>query len=199
MNQELCSLLKTLDANKVTTRFAYQCAPLLTGLKVSHLWQVSNEDVEEALTLCHGNGLSNAVLCGCRRQSLLFVYDAEKLGAYVRKKEIRAFLTDFGYDHTELGPLVQEMAERHAAYIRGAGTYPHELGVLLGYPLEDVEGYILHNGENALYTGYWKVYGNVSEAKALFERFNEAKAQVLRCLMTGHSLFGLQQKPMAGL
>lgn len=41
--------------------------------------------------------------------------------------------------------------------------FPHEMGILLGYPVEDVEGFIINNGKNELYTGYWKVYDNLTK------------------------------------
>ena len=34
------------------------------------------------------------------------------------------------------------------------GAFPHEIGLLLGYPVEDVLGFIRHQGKNYLYTGY---------------------------------------------
>ena len=53
--------------------------------------------------------------------------------------------------------------------------FPHEMGLLLGYPVEDVEGFIENKGHNYLYAGYWKVYGHVEEKKALFNRYEEAR------------------------
>ena len=34
------------------------------------------------------------------------------------------------------------------------GAFPHEIGLLLGYPVEDVLGFIRYQGKNYLYTGY---------------------------------------------
>ena len=51
---------------------------------------------------------------------------------------------------------------------RKGKRFPHEIGVLLGYPAEDVKGFVVNEGKNYLYSGYWKVYGDLSEAKQLF-------------------------------
>ncbi len=32
--------------------------------------------------------------------------------------------------------------------------FPHEMGLLLGYPVEDVVGFMENNGKNYLYSGY---------------------------------------------
>ena len=42
-------------------------------------------------------------------------------------------------------------------------NFPHEIGVFLGYPLDDVIGFIEHKPYYLV--GDWKVYQNVNEAK----------------------------------
>ena len=66
--------------------------------------------------------------------------------------------------------------------------FPHEMGLFLGYPVEDVEGYLNNNGENSLYTGYWKVYENLDEKFRLFKSFEAAKENIIRFLAQGVSI-----------
>ena len=40
-----------------------------------------------------------------------------------------------------------------------AADFPHEIGVFLGYPLEDVVGFIRHRGKCFTCCGCWKSYG----------------------------------------
>ena len=42
-------------------------------------------------------------------------------------------------------------------YASGEQGFPHEIGVFLGYPVEDVEGYMQNDGKNFLLVGYWKM------------------------------------------
>ena len=56
------------------------------------------------------------------------------------------------------------------------------MGLLLGYPIEDVRGFIEHNGCGCLYSGYWKVYRNVPLKKKMFEDFEKAKESVIQLL-----------------
>ena len=58
--------------------------------------------------------------------------------------------------------------------------FPHEMGLLLGYPIEDVRGFIEHNGCGCLYSGYWKVYRNVPVSYThldVYKRQLQARAQ----------------------
>ena len=52
--------------------------------------------------------------------------------------------------------------------------FPHELGLLLGYPAEDVRGFMGIGYKKCLYTGYWKVYEKAEEKIALFSEYDRA-------------------------
>ena len=54
--------------------------------------------------------------------------------------------------------------------------------MLLGYPIEDVVGFMEHSGKEYLYSGYWKVYENVSAKKQIFVRYDEARETLIRLL-----------------
>ena len=51
------------------------------------------------------------------------------------------------------------------------------MGIFLGYPLEDVKGFIEFNGKESLYVGYWKVYSKLEEKLALFQKYDEAQSR----------------------
>ena len=59
------------------------------------------------------------------------------------------------------------------------------MGLLLGYPVGDVYGFIINKGKNYLYTGYWKVYDNLTETLKLFEQFEQAKELMIRRVNAG--------------
>ena len=45
------------------------------------------------------------------------------------------------------------------------GEFPHEVGLFLGYPPEDVEGFIENKACSCKLTGYRKVYSDEEKAK----------------------------------
>ena len=69
------------------------------------------------------------------------------------------------------GSSLQEKLEYLKTRMKEQNTFPHEVGLFLDYPPEDVEGFIKHGGRSFSYSGYWKVYTNEEETRRLFERY----------------------------
>lgn len=62
---------------------------------------------------------------------------------------------------------------------------PHEIGVFLGYPIEDVLVFYFAAETPCLFTGYWKVYTNVNTAKRIFKAYDQAKEQIVEAIEQG--------------
>ena len=60
------------------------------------------------------------------------------------------------------------------------GAFPHEIGLFLGYPPEDVEGFRLHRGRDYKLCGCWKVYSDVEGARQCFRRYDRCRAALCR-------------------
>ena len=101
------------------------------------------------------------------------------------RKEIRELLQESGYQDFTLGTILSTFQKRYQGYMCGEPGFPHEMGVLLGYPVEDVRGFMEQNGQNALYQGYWKVYAHVPEKKRLFARYDMEKETIIQLLSNG--------------
>lgn len=56
--------------------------------------------------------------------------------------------------------------------LQEAETFPHEIGLFLGYPPEDVEGFMQHRTD-VLCVSTWKVYGNLEAAQRTFARYKK--------------------------
>ena len=54
-----------------------------------------------------------------------------------------------------------------------SGEFPHEVGLFLSYPPEDVKGFIENHAANAKCTGVWKVYGDERQARQTFDRYKK--------------------------
>lgn len=52
-----------------------------------------------------------------------------------------------------------------------SGEFPHEVGLFLSYPPEDVKGFIAHRANDFKCAGLWKVYGNEEKARSLFAKY----------------------------
>lgn len=53
------------------------------------------------------------------------------------------------------------------------GEFPHEIGLFLGYPPEDVDGFIKNKACGFKCVGCWKVYGDREKAEKTFSRFRK--------------------------
>ena len=62
---------------------------------------------------------------------------------------------------------------------------PHEIGFFLGYPPNDVKGFIENNGKNAIASGMWKVYSDKENAERLLKLWNDAKALCMSLFRSG--------------
>ena len=62
----------------------------------------------------------------------------------------------YGYTDTSVDGAIEWLRMRLAS---GDG-FPHEIGLFLGYPVEDVLGFIENAGQNCKCCGCWKVYCN---------------------------------------
>ena len=88
------------------------------------------------------------------------------------------------YKHFDEERLILNLTHR----IGRCRCFPHEIGLFLGYPLEDVKGFIINAGKNSKSTGYWKVYGDVEKSERIFECFRKCFSVMSSLFERGYSL-----------
>ena len=64
---------------------------------------------------------------------------------------------------------MQELVRR----LNRGKDFPHEIGLFLGYPAEDVNGFIRHGARCAKCVGTWKVYGDEESARKKFALYQK--------------------------
>ena len=117
--------------------------------------------------------------------ALLYLYREGHLQREWEKPGAADFLRRHGY---EPGAAVQENVELLLRRIARRPCFPHEIGLFLGYPLEDVQGFIENCGKNYRLCGCWKVYGDPQAALRCFARYEKCARVYLQCYQNGHSL-----------
>lgn len=70
----------------------------------------------------------------------------------------------------------------------GGWDSPHEIGAFLGYPADDVKGFIENRGNRYLMIGYWKVYSDLAKARMIFKEYDRAKDCAVNEFITGKSI-----------
>lgn len=71
------------------------------------------------------------------------------------------------------------------------GEFPHEIGLFLSYPPEDVCGFIENREEGYKCVGEWKVYGDVDKAKEIFAKHKKCTEVYCAQLAQGRSIAGI--------
>lgn len=188
MSQEIYEIVKGMDLENIETQLALQCAPLITGLKVSNLLIISkgNEEVVKRILNC--TGISYYRLIQTRTKTTFLLFRRNELEEFLSDENVRNVLMKAGYKSLQIDKILRTFSLRYEAYIQGDKSFPHEMGLLLGYPVEDVVGFVENNGKNFLYSGYWKVYENQKDKVKLFDKFKIAEETLIHLLSNGLSM-----------
>ncbi len=159
--------------------FVEVCAPTFRGVKPSNLFRyqpANREELLEKLDYWNGelqtSGLRVRALKECGRTGafLILVYREKWLKSILDKSSVRHFLKKTGY---KMGEQVDCFLNQLSDRLCLERDFPHEIGIFLGYPLEDVEGFIDNQGKNYTLSGYWKSYGDPKEARERFDSYRE--------------------------
>ena len=185
MSQEVFELVQGMDLKSIETQIALQCAPLISGLTVSNLLIISAEDEALVRVILRRSGISFFRLLRTGEKVTFLLFRKNPLEAYLKQQEVETMLAEAGYAELSLGNILSTFQKRYAHYMSAGGRFPHEMGLLLGYPAEDVKGFVENEGKNFLYSGYWKVYADVEEKRRLFQKFENAKETVIQLLSYG--------------
>ncbi|MCR4830940.1 MAG: DUF3793 family protein [Pseudobutyrivibrio sp.] len=188
MCEEVFELLCAMDRQKIELQIVLQCAPTIAGMKTSNLLIVPRNQEDKVRFVLRHSGLMGYRLVYDRQRVIFLVFNRDMLMSYLAKKDIREFLSTFGYRTDAFGYTLRNFQSRYDSYINDRKEFPHEIGVFLGYPLCDVKGFIENGGDSFVLSGYWKVYDHKKEAQELFEKFDDAKDDMVRMVSKGYSV-----------
>ncbi len=161
---------------------ARHCAPTLAGIKTGSLFACDSvPELPEKLRVLGGRlaprGLRVLTLRDRGGRALLYVYRPRMLGPDLARPAARRILSPRGYLPRDQAQCLSRLRDR----LSDGGEFPHEIGLFLGYPPEDVSGFI--GGRRCKTSGLWKVYGDPDAARAVFERYKACSA-VCRALLS---------------
>lgn len=159
------------------------------GRNLYALWKEWGEEVLAE------SGLAVRELADRGDSVLLLIYRPEALGELVRRPSATAVLARAGYgDVSNLDSVLGELASR----MEGE-SFPHEIGVFLGYPLKDVAAFMGLVRIPFACQGPWKIFGDPRESLRLAEVFRCCRARMAahlvgcasaqECLLAGKKLF----------
>ena len=123
------------------------------------LWKTQKKDIIKKL------GISFKELKNTNKGKQVLFYNPDVLFDTITQPENLAYLERFGYSsRCTLEDCLQLLRARFSAAgasgISGNGrSFPHEIGIFLGYPLKDVKGFIEKGSMPLAKIGRWQVFG----------------------------------------
>ena len=105
------------------------------------------------------------------KRALIYVYRPEKLKEDFSDETTQIILKCKGYDCTNPSQCICRLIQK----LQSAPDFPHEIGLFLGYPAEDVKGFIENKAACSKCSGCWKVYGDEQAARILFKKYKNAQ------------------------
>jgi hypothetical protein len=150
------------------------CSPTLAGLKTGSLVSAplgSREDTVRDVRRFNQalipKGLRILPLRYTTARALIYLFRPTQLQRDLTGSEAAKLLAEAGYRNTRLEGCVMELIRR----MNTGREFPHEVGLFLGYPPEDVRGFIENQACNFKCVGYWKVYGDECAARKRFAQY----------------------------
>ncbi len=173
------------------------CSLTLSSLKTASLFTVNFNNVQD-LYACisswnekfYFSGIKITLLHKANKRALIYVYRESMLKNDIRNLHAKNILHKYGYTNLSTKTAINKLAKRFKAN----NTFPHEIGLFLGYPPKDVEGFICNGGKNCSLCKYWKVYTDTECAMQKFARYDKCTAIYKKLWNNGRDILKLTVK-----
>lgn len=155
---------------------ALYCSQVLANIKPSNLFTISNivYDVDKLIETWNEDfnkyDIYFQILSKRERTSSILCFRKCLLQESLNYEKTKNFLKTCGYNTSNIDSCTSCLKKRFLE-----NEFPHEIGLILGYPYDDVKGFIENKGRNYLYSGYWKVYKDKEDKCKLFDLYDKIR------------------------
>ncbi len=153
------------------------CSPTLAGLKTGNIFNYELKDKEDIYLEVNDfnkmfipKGLKMVVLRVKDNVAMLYLYRVSKLNHDLNREKAQKLLKQMKYP-SDMEGCIKELQKR----VNQKDEFPHEIGLFIGYPIEDVIGFMTLGANFSKYCGAWRVYGDVEGAKKLFAMYKKCR------------------------
>ena len=165
-------------------------APTIKGIKAACLINFRRRDDENMRVLWRRNADKWLAPLGVQwlllnehdenKNALVLIYRRELLARALGCVAACEILKECGYPLDDLDACLTCLKKKIG------GEFPHEIGLFLDYPPDDVKCFMKNEKcENQLRNGYWKVYNDVNKARRTFRKYRKAECDAARLILTG--------------
>ncbi len=187
VNEKVDYLSKCNKKEKLAFSLASTCAPVIKGLTVSNTLTVKQGEFKIVESLLENTPLKCFLLYSGKNEIVL-IARVNRLNDHLHNKDVSDYLFEFGYENLSIEYVIEKLYSRFTDFYTNSQEFPHELGLILDYPIEDIKGFIKNNGKKELACKYWKVYSNLEESLKKFKEIDKAIDTCLYQIVNGYKL-----------
>lgn len=166
------------------------CSPTMAGLKTGSLFSCPVEDskmLAEGIRSLNGHlvprGIRLVPLRVTEQRALIYMYRPGRLKRDLSDRTAERILSERDYPVKQTEKCIVELVRR----LNSEEAFPHEIGLFLGYPPEDVDDFIKNGAVGEKCIGMWKVYGDVETAKCKFAQYKKCTRLYCEAFQKYHS------------
>lgn len=170
------------------------CSPTLAGIKTGNLFSCEyldyhnlEKDLRRVNSILLHKGIKAIPIRYLNHRALIYIFRPSFLKKDLCDKDTSLLLKRLGYNVDSMSECVKCLSEKLMS-LKSSKDFPHEIGLFLGYPYEDVKGFIDNKGECSKCIGCWKVYGDVSRAEDTFDRYKRCTSDYVSRFKEGMTL-----------
>lgn len=160
--------------NKCEELIVKHCSPTLAGLKTGNVFScpyVNEKDLLSVLenmnSVLNKKGIKILLLRYKNQKALIYVFRPNKLKQDFLNQTAVEILKNLGYCTENQQFCLNKLIERLNLFV----DFPHEIGLFLGYPPEDVKAFIEEGPDKCKICGVWKVYNDVENSQKIFKKY----------------------------
>ena len=150
------------------------CSPTLAGIKPGNMFSCTypsqralQQYVRRISKALVPKGVRVLILRAGEGRALIYVFRYTQVEKMLADPQAARILKAYGYREMRVEPCLCRLLSR----CQDRNDFPHEIGLFLGYPPEDVVGFIQNKACNQKCTGFWKVYGDPVQAQRTFNKY----------------------------
>ncbi len=173
------------------------CSLTLSSLKTASLFTVkylSMDSLHYEIKFWNhkflDKGIKMVLLKAGDSSALIYLYREDMLKSDFADLNAKEILSEYGYENLSIEKAINKLSKRLSTY----DEFPHEIGIFLGYPPNDVKGFICNSGKNCSLCKYWKVYGEKDKALKKFAKYDKCKEVYKRLWKDGRDIIELTVK-----
>ncbi|MBQ8965414.1 DUF3793 family protein [Ruminococcus sp.] len=180
------------STEKFERELALHTAPTMLGIKPANLLTVEGNDklirrnIDRFNSKASAKGLHIREIKRLGGRTLMLLYNEKLLNKRLCEEDVCRMFSKFGYAGCSTCPqYLEKLCDR----MESSEDFPHEIGLFLGYPVDDIKGFIRNKGQNCLLCGYWKVYCDADGARRTFSRYTKCTRYMVECLDKGKDIY----------